>query len=34
MQILSIGDSLHELSNLVSEKNKKKYQFVIHWVYP
>ena len=25
MQIVSIGDNLHEMSNLFSEKNKKKY---------
>ena len=25
MQIVSLGDNLHELSNPVFEKNKKKY---------
>ena len=32
MQIISIGDSLHEIANLFSGKNKKKmFQNVVCW---
>ena len=32
MQIVSIGDNLHEMSKLFSRKNKKKiFQNVVYW---
>ena len=35
MQIVSIGDNLHEMSNAVFwEKYEKYHQFVICWIRP
>ena len=33
MQIVSVGDNLHECQSLFSGKNRKKYQFAICWIY-
>ena len=37
MQIVSSGDNLHEMSELIfwkKKNNNKKYQFVICWISP